>query len=137
MNVSVRMVTAGGLLVGACGIAVLWASGVEFPVVIPPGIVILLVGASFVSLSRWRWWPAVGVLLGAFVAVGWAISPTGWDNLTGRNGASVAVGQAVQLAGVLTAVVAGTVALRRSRPAGPQDRQRAPETRHGPDAAPK
>ena len=115
MNISVRMVTVGGLVLGACGIAVLWASGVEFPVAVPPGIVILLAGAAFVSFSRWRWWPAVGVFLGAFVAVGWAISPTGWDNLSGRNGTSIAVGQAVQLIGVLIAVVAGAVALRRRR----------------------
>ena len=49
-------------------------------------------------------------LLGLFVAVGFAISPTGWDNLIGRAGATVAVGQAIQLIGVLTALVAGLVA---------------------------
>ena len=32
-----QMVTVAGLVVGAAGIAVLWASGVEFPVAIPPG----------------------------------------------------------------------------------------------------
>jgi len=115
MNVSTRMVTVGGLVLGACGIAVLWASGVEFPVAVPPGMVILLAGAVFVAFARWRWWPVVGVVLGLFVAVGWAISPTGWPNLTGQNGASIAVGQAVQLIGVLTAAVAATVALSRRR----------------------
>ena len=114
MNLNARVVTVGGLVLGAAGIAVLWASGVEFPVAIPPGIVILLAGAIFVSLARWRWAPAVGVFLGLFVAVGWAISPTGWPNLTGENGASVAAGQAIQLTGVLIAIVAGSAALRRS-----------------------
>jgi hypothetical protein len=47
-------VTVAGLVVGADGIAILWASGVEFPVAIPPGLVILLVGALFVGLAPWR-----------------------------------------------------------------------------------
>ena len=49
-----QMVTVAGLVVGAAGIAVLWASGVEFPVAIPPGLVILLVGALFAGLAPWR-----------------------------------------------------------------------------------
>lgn len=90
----------------------LWAAGVKFPVAVPPGLVILLAGALFVGLAPWRWAPAVGVFLGLFVTVGFLISPTGIDNLVGRNGAGVAVGQAIQLAGVLTALVAGTIATR-------------------------
>jgi hypothetical protein len=46
------------------------------------------------------------------VAVGFAISPTGWDNLVGRAGVTVAVGQAIQLIGVLTALLAGLIATR-------------------------
>jgi hypothetical protein len=49
-----RAVTVVGLVVGAAGIAVLWASGVEFPLAFPPGLVILLVGALFVGLAPWR-----------------------------------------------------------------------------------
>ncbi|MGW5673400.1 hypothetical protein [Micromonospora sp. NPDC003776] len=116
-----RLFTVLGLVVGAIGIAVMWAAGVEFPVAIPPGIVILLAGALFVGLTRICWAPAVGAFLGLFVAVGWAISPTGWGNLTGEAGAAVAAGQAVQLIGVLTAVAAGvtaTVRRYRRRPAG-------------------
>jgi hypothetical protein len=131
MNVTSRAVTVGGLVVGAAGIAVLWAAGVEFPVVVPPGIVILLAGAFFVGLVRWRWAPAAGVVLGLFVVVGWAISPTGRPNLTGENGAVVAAGQAIQLAGVLIAVVAGLTAIRRpgssARPA-----PRRPPVERGP-----
>ncbi|MEV0128589.1 hypothetical protein AB0H83_08980 [Dactylosporangium sp. NPDC050688] len=114
MQMTSRVVTVGGLVLGAAGIGVLWAAGVRFPVAVPPGMVILLAGAAFVGLARWRWAPAVGVPLGLFVATGWAISPTGWPNLTGRYGAAVAAGQAVQLIGVLIAVGAGAVALRRA-----------------------
>jgi hypothetical protein len=107
-----RVATVTGLVVGAAGIALLWAGGVEFPVAVPPGIVILLAGAVFVGLARWPWAPAVGVLLGAFVFVGFLVSPTGMPNLTGDSGATVAVGQAVQVAGVLGAMIAGALATR-------------------------
>jgi hypothetical protein len=105
--------TIAGLVVGAVGIAILWASGVAFPFVIPPGIVVLLAGALFVALARLPWAPAVGAALGLFVFVGFLISPTGRPNLLGEAGTSVAIGQAIQLIGVLTALVAGVIAVRR------------------------
>lgn len=111
-----RAATVAGLVVGALGIAILWASGVAFPFVIPPGIppgmVILLAGAVFVGLSTRRWAPGVGACLGLFVFVGFLISPTGVSNLLGRAGTSVAIGQGVQVIGVLTALVSGVIATR-------------------------
>ncbi|HET8624312.1 MAG TPA: hypothetical protein VFM14_12180 [Gemmatimonadales bacterium] len=107
-----RAATIVGLGVGAVGIAILWAAGVEFPVYPPPGIVILIAGGVFVALARWAWAPAVGAFLGLFVAVGFLISPTGMSNLTGEAGTGVAIGQAIQVVGVLTALVAGVVATR-------------------------
>jgi hypothetical protein len=107
-----RAVTVLGLLVGTLGIAILWASGVEFPIYPPPGIVILLAGAAFVALAPWPWAPGVGAFLGLFVFVGFLISPTGVSNLFGEAGASVATGQAVQVVGVLTALIAGVIATR-------------------------
>ena len=64
--------------------------------------------------AAWWWSPAVGALLGLFVAVGFAISPTGMDNLLGRAEVSVAIGQVIQLIGVLTAAVAGALATREA-----------------------
>jgi hypothetical protein len=55
-----RAATVAGQIVGAAGIAILWAAGLAFPFAVPPGIVILLAGAVFVTLSRRRWSPAVG-----------------------------------------------------------------------------
>jgi hypothetical protein len=115
-----RAATVAGLVVGAAGIGLLWAGGVEFPVAIPPGIVILLVGAGFVAVAPWRWAPAVGILLGAFVTVGFLISPSGIANLTGESGAVVAVGQAVQQIGVISAVIAGVLALRAGYASAPR-----------------
>ena len=107
-----RAVTVFGLMVGAVGSAILWASGVQFPIYPPPGIVILLAGALLVGLAPWRWAPGVGALLGLFVFAGFLISPTGLTNLFGRAGTSVAIGQGIQVIGVLTALLAGVVTAR-------------------------
>jgi hypothetical protein len=107
-----RAVTVLGLTVGALGIAILWASSVEFPIYPPPGIVILLAGALFVGLAPWRWAPGVGAFLGLFVFAGFLISPTGLSNLSGDAGTSVAIGQGIQVIGVLTALIAGVATTR-------------------------
>jgi hypothetical protein len=116
-----RAVLLAGLVTGAAGIAILWAAGVEFPVAVPPGLVILLIGAGLVAGVRRRWSDAVGALLGLFVVVGFVVSGIngdGFDNLLGRNGADVALGQIVQLLGVVTAAISGTLlALPRDQPA--------------------
>jgi hypothetical protein len=104
-----RAATVAGLVVGALGIAILWASGVEFPIYPPPGLVILLAGAIFVSLASWPWAPAVGAFLGLFVTVGFVVSG-GPPNLVGRDGTSVAMGTWIQMTGVLTALIAGVIA---------------------------
>ena len=106
-----RAATVVGLVAGAVGIAILWAAGVEFPIYPPPGIIILLAGAVFVSLAPWPWAPAVGAFLGLFVTVGFLVSG-GPPNLVGREGASVAIGSWIQMVGVLTALVAGVMATR-------------------------
>jgi hypothetical protein len=103
-----RAATVVGLLVGAIGIAILWATGVEFPVYPPPGIVILAAGSVFVALARWAWAPGVGALLGLFVAVGFLISPTGLSNQTGEAGTGAAIG----VLEVVTALVVGVLATR-------------------------
>lgn len=77
------LATVLGLIIGAAGIAILWAVGVVFPIYPPPGIILLVVGAIFVGLAPWRWVPLVGTLLGAFITVGFLISPTGLSSLSG------------------------------------------------------
>ena len=104
--------TIAGLVVGALGIAFLRAAGVAFPVYPPPGLGIMLAGAVFVVLAPWRWVPGVGAFLGLFVTVGFLISPTGLPNLFGQAGTSVQIGQAIQVIGVVTAMMAGVNASR-------------------------
>ena len=106
-----RAVTVLGLVVGAVGIAILWAAGVKFPIYPPPGIIILLAGAVFVSLAPWPWAPAVRAFLGA-VRHRWLPGERGPPNLVGREGTSVAIGTWIQMLGVLTALVAGVMATR-------------------------
>ncbi|WP_370947114.1 hypothetical protein AB5J62_06045 [Amycolatopsis sp. cg5] len=105
-----RVLTMIGLLAGAIGIAVLWASGVVFPFYPPPGILLLSAGTVIVALVKWRWAPLVGTALGLFIIVGFLVSPTGIGNLTGDAGAATSIGTVVQLAGVLLATIAGVAA---------------------------
>lgn len=115
--VSARGWTVTGLVVGAIGIALLWASGVSFPFYPPPGMVVLGTGAVFVALARWSWAPLVGAFLGLFVIAGFVLSSVvsgaGTGNLTGDAGAGGVAGTVIQLAGSGLALVAGTVAVRR------------------------
>ena len=117
-----RAATVVGLVAGAVGIAILWASGVEFPVYPPPGIVILLAGAIFVALAWWPWAPGVGAFLGLFVTVGFVVSG-GPPNLVGRDGTIVAIGTWIQMTGVLTALIAGVIATRTNYRKQAQARQ--------------
>ena len=118
-----RVVTVAGLVVGAAGIAVLWASGVEFPFAIPPGLVILLAGALFVGVAPWRWATGVGAFMGLFVTLGFLISG-GIPNLLGADGSTffgtpnpvdrdtlgTIIGTWIQTIGALTALIAGVIA---------------------------
>lgn len=107
-----------GLVVGAAGIAVLWASGVDFPIAVPPGIVILLVGALLAATVRRTWTAWLGCALGVFVTVGFVLSGIngeGFDHVLGRDGFVIALGQSAQLVGVALAAISGAaLALKRS-----------------------
>jgi hypothetical protein len=131
-----RAVTVGGLVVGALGIAILWAAGVAFPIYPPPGIVILLAGAVFVGLAPWRWAPGVGAFLGLFVSLGFLISGSipnlvggdgrtffGTPNPVDRDTLSTVIGTWIQLIGVLTALLAGVIATRNHYRTPTQARQ--------------
>jgi hypothetical protein len=105
-----KNLTVVGMLVAAVGIGILWAAGVPFPFYPPPGILLLVAGALFVALASFRWAPAVGAALGLFIIVGFLASASGIDNLTGVHGGSIATGAVIQVIGVVTAFVAGTLA---------------------------
>ena len=111
-----RAATVAGMLVGALGIALLWASGrIHWPIYPPPGIVNLLLGALLVALAPWRWAPAVGAFMGSILIVGFMLSG-GPPNLLGHKGTTVAIGNWVMIAGGCTAMIAGVIATRSDRP---------------------
>lgn len=110
-----QRIAAGGLAVGAAGIGILWASGqVDFPFYPPPGLLILAAGAAFVGLAPWRWAPAVGVVLGVGMIVGF-FGAGGVDDITGGNGTTVALGLVVQMSGILVALAASVATLVRPK----------------------
>ena len=111
-----RRSLVAGLAAGATGIAILWAGGVEFPVAVPPGLVILASGAALAAFIRRPWTAWLGAGLGVFVAAAFVLAGLfgdGFDYIRGRSGAVVAAGQVIQLLGVLVAAVTGPQVARR------------------------
>jgi len=97
-----------GLSAGAVGIAILYVSGVEMPVV-PPGLVLLVVAAVAVANARGRWVVIVGTVVAiAEIAGIFASDATG--SLFVANMPGVLTGSWIRLLGVLLATVAGVVA---------------------------
>jgi energy-coupling factor transporter transmembrane protein EcfT len=105
-------VTVAALLVAALGFVIQMFSGVEVPTV-PPGLVILLVAAGLVALSPWRWVPAVGIVVGLFMFVGFFASGA-VGNLFDPSRVGVLVGVWMQFLAVIAAIVAGRVATARN-----------------------
>jgi hypothetical protein len=111
-----------GMVTAAAGIIIQIASGSDLYPTIPPGPIILLAGAALVALGPWRWTPIVGVVVPLFLFVGAVIAAVNSgefvDQLTdpGRVGIGIGIfaGDVIQLLGVITALVAGIVALRQS-----------------------
>jgi hypothetical protein len=111
-----------GMVTAAAGIIIQIASGSELYPTIPPGPIILLAGAALVALGPWRWTPIVGVVVPLFLFVGAVVAAVNSgafvDQLAnpGQVGIGIFAGDVIQLLGVITALVAGIVALsQRSR----------------------
>jgi hypothetical protein len=105
-------VTVAALLVAALGFAIQIFSGVEVPTV-PLGLVILLVAAGLVALSPWRWAPAIGIVVGLFMFVGFFASGA-VSNLFDPSRFGVLVGAWIQFLAVIAVIVAGGVATTRN-----------------------
>jgi small-conductance mechanosensitive channel len=107
-----------GMVVAAAGIIIQIASGSDLYPTIPPGPIVLLAGAALVALGPWRWTPVVGVVVPLFLLVGAAIaavvSGEFVDQLTDPGEVGIFAGDVLQLLGMITALVAGIVALGQS-----------------------
>ncbi|THV37069.1 hypothetical protein [Glycomyces buryatensis] len=116
-----EITAAAGLGLAASGIGILWAVGVEFPIYPPPGMLITSTMLAFFVLTRGRstWAALFPLLLGLSNVIGFSIEGivggVGIGNLTGESGRGPMLGQAVNIAGVLIALTAGSIALTAAR----------------------
>ena len=109
------MAEVAGLVVAAAGVTIEYLTGVPGFPPIPPGPFILLTAALVVAVVRWGWVPAVGVLPGRFVAGGTVLAGTTAIVLAAPDVVGQFLGAVVQVTGLVVAIVAGVVALVRTR----------------------
>jgi hypothetical protein len=105
-----RVTLIVGLVIAAAGVFTEFLAGVPgFPKV-PPGPFILAAGAVVVMVLRWRWAPAIGLLVALFITVGTVLAGAG-GRLTNPTPLGWFLGTWVQLIGLVIALVGGVLAL--------------------------
>lgn len=102
--------TLAGLLITAAGIAILYVSGGEMPVV-PPGFVMLLIAAGLVAWGPWRWTPIAGIVAALAEAGGFFGSGSA-SNLFDLDPFGIFAGTWVRLVGIVLALVYSIVATK-------------------------
>jgi hypothetical protein len=102
--------TVVGLLVAAAGISTLFLTTSVAVPAIPIGPILLLALAALIGLGRWRWTPIAGVVMSIALVVGAMIAPGLFDRLSDPAQVGAFVGTWIQMLGVFTAIVAGTLA---------------------------
>ncbi len=116
----VGTLTIFGLIAAAAGILIQVVSGVDEYPAIPPGLLLLLLVAALVAVgSRWWWTPLLGALVAAFILFGAYATAGTAERLAQPERLGAFAGTVVQLLGLATAAIAGTVATvrnGRSRP---------------------
>jgi hypothetical protein len=126
---------AAGLVLAAAGIMIQYASGVDFPT-IPPGPIILLAAAALVVFGPRRSGAVVGLVAALFVALGGTIATIVGDGfepqLSDPSALGGFAGTLVQIAGLVIAVAAGIVAVRRGGGSRSQPRPAAPAAHTAP-----
>lgn len=119
-------INVAALVVAAVGTLVLYASVPDDFPPIPPGPIILLVAAAVVTFAPGRLTPAIRVIAPLFMFIGGIVTGAIPDILTDPDNVGSFVGSVIQMLGLLTAMVSGTLAmLTNPRPAGLQPRQAA------------
>jgi hypothetical protein len=109
---------AAALAVTAAGMVLQIASGSELYPTIPPGPIILLVGAGVVALGPRRWSPIIGLAVPLILTVGGIIAAAAGneflDQLTEPAEVGLFAGTAVHLLGLVGALVTGIIAMTRT-----------------------
>ncbi|HET7081383.1 MAG TPA: hypothetical protein VFM49_28470 [Chloroflexia bacterium] len=99
-----------GLLIAAAGISTLFLTNSVNVPAIPVGPILLLLTAGLVALGPWRWTPVVGIALSVALLVGAFIAPGLFDRLSNPAQLGGFAGTAIQMLGIMIAIVAGTFA---------------------------
>jgi hypothetical protein len=99
-----------GLLITAAGISTLFLTNSVNVPAIPVGPILLLLTATLVALGPWRWTPIAGIALSLFILVGAFIAPGLFDRLSNPAQLGAFAGTAIQMLGIIIAIVAGTLA---------------------------
>jgi hypothetical protein len=105
--------TVVSLVAAAAGVIMMMISGVEFRMVVPPGLFILLVPTGLVAFGRWRWTLSIATIAGLFIFVSYFASGSVVRLLDLRLSAAF-IGLWLQLLASFVAAVAGTVATVQS-----------------------
>lgn len=103
-----QLLVVAGLAIALAGMIIEMLGGVAYPKV-PPGPIMVVVAAVGVYFVRWRWIPAVAVLVGGFLTMG--LFTTVASRLTDPAAFGKFLGTWVQLIGQVIAVVAAVAAL--------------------------
>jgi hypothetical protein len=113
---TVAKLNVAGLVLTAPGMVLQIAAGSELYPTIPPGPIILLVGAALVALGSRRWAPYVGLVVPVFLTVGGIIaaiiSGSFIAQLTEVGQAGIFIGSLAHVVGLITALVAGIIMFR-------------------------
>ncbi len=113
---TVAKLNVTGLVLTAAGMVLQIAAGSELYPTIPPGPIILLVGAVLVALGPRGWAPYVGLVVPVFLTVGGIIaaivSGSFISQLTKVGQAGIFVGSLAHVVGLITALVAGIIMFR-------------------------
>jgi hypothetical protein len=111
-------VNAVALAATAVGMVLQITSGSDLYPTIPPGPIILLVGAGVVALGLRRWSPIIGLVVPLILTVGGIVAAASGnrflDQLVEPAELGIFVGTVVHLLGLIAALLSGGVALMRS-----------------------
>ncbi|MBO0840527.1 MAG: hypothetical protein J2O49_06895 [Sciscionella sp.] len=105
-----RRLMVAAMVLALAGMILQIATGVPYPKV-PPGPIMVGVGAALILFVRWRWMPALGVLISVFLTIGAVASGASVRMLAAPGSFGPFLGTLAQLVGELVAIVAGVAAL--------------------------
>jgi hypothetical protein len=110
---------AAALVATAAGMVLQIASGSELYPTIPPGPIIVLVGAGVVAIGTRRLSPIIGLLVPVILTIGGIVASAAGnqflEQLTELAEVGIFVGTVIHLLGLIAALVTGIVAITQSR----------------------